>query len=479
MYSFAFRSYIRGQNIPLDEVEMAERERKRQIAIAHQQAIRQQLEEKEKRRKEERQKRIQEEMEEELRIERERELDRQRREIEIKRMQEKNERERKRKEALQEALEIAQKAANQKGEKQKLLKQNMNENIREMNKSPRKDEIGASSNDHNVSEKPEEKLNNENDMELNNAVKTQNANVLKDTNRVENEVNNNRSLTPRQQLLSFRDNSLAFVLQSPLDTLQGMPFAVLMPTLGNSLPQTLPIAVPITTVENTAVQVQQPDRTQNRLLTPTQYRNKHFCDSSTQTDCLDYNHNENNAGEKFIREKMSTLDINECKRFKERRREIAAERPKWGVNKPQMRYLKQSEKDPLYQRRKIKQKIRQIKVYNDKYSNYSARSSDDSQVDSPTHQRRRERTSRASWRKNEHLFARNVSVYQTEIIPLESDRDQIYYKHHTHRCCCQCFSDKVVHDDNVRTVEMLKVHQNRNELPQCSSFGSIDDSQAD
>lgn len=448
---------------------MAERERRRQIAIAHQQAIRQQLEEKERHRKEERERRIREEREEELRIERERELDRQRREQELKRIQEKNERERKRKEALEEALEIAQKAAREKLEKQKLLKQNINENIREKNKSPRKEEICCD-------EKPEEKLNNEtNETELlSKVVKTQSASV-KETNRIENEVtnnnNNNRSLTPRQQLLSFRDNNLALVLPTPLDSLQGMQFAVLMPTLANSLP----IAVPINAVDTNTVQMQHNERTQNRLLTPTQYRNnKQFCDSSTQTDTLDYNHNET-TDERYAREKMSTLDVNE-NRSKKRAKEAAEERPKWGVNRPQIRYLKQSEKDPLYQRRKIKQKIRQIKVYNDKYSNYSARSSDDSPGNSPTHHRRRERASRASWRKNEHLFARDVSVYQTEIIPLESDRDQLYYKHHTHRCCCQCLSDKIVHNDNVR---MLKVHQSRTELPQCSSFGSIDDSQAD
>lgn len=366
--------------------------------------------------------------------------------MELKKIQEKSERERKRKEALQEVLE---KAAHERTDKQKLLKQNINENIKEKSKSPRKEEITLNIN-HEIQE---EKLNNEK-IENKNEIK------VKETNRMEDEVNNNRSLTPRhQQLLSLRDNNLALVLQSPLDLLQGMQFAVLMPTLTNSLPIAVPVAA-----ENTNNIQQTSVRTQNRLLTPTQYRNnKQYCDSSTQTDSLDCNHNETHD-EKDIREKLSTLDINENRNKK--RKEMLGDRPKWGVNKPQMRYLKQSEKDPLYQRRKFKQKIRQIKVYNDKYSNYSARSSDDSQTNSPVHIRKRERASRASWRKNEQLFARNVSVYQTEIIPLESDRDQIYYKQHTHRCCCQCYSNKIT--------------QNRNELlPQCSSFGSIDDSQVD
>lgn len=437
------KTYIRGQNIPLDTVELAERERRRQIALAHQQAIRQQLEEKEKRRKEERERKIREEREEELRIERERELDRQRRELELKKIQEKSERERKRNEVLHEALE---KAATDKVEKQKLLKQNINENIKEKNKSPRKEEI-ASNNNHVTNDIQEDKLNNE---KIDNKPEVKHQNI-KETNRIEDEVNNNKSLTPRQQIVAIRDNNLAVMLPTHLDLLQGMQFAVLMP---NGLPQALPLAIPIA-MENTN------ERTQNRLLTPTQYRNnKQFCDSSTQTDSFDCNQNE----APDVAEKLSTLDINDNrnKKLKERKE---VERPKWGVNKPQMRYLKQSEKDPLYQRRKIKQKIRQVKVYNDKYSNYSARSSDDSESNSPVHNRRRERVNRPSWRKNEHLFARNVSVYQTEIIPLESDRDQIYYKQHTHRCCCQCYTDKI--------------HQNKNELPQCSSFGSIDDSQGD
>lgn len=361
-------------------------------------------------------------------------------------MDERKERERKRKEALEEALEIAQKTANERTNKQKLLKQNMNENIKEKSKSPRKQEQTEEKHDNDEKQT--------NPTELNNTTKPP---PTKDTNKSEEEISN----TPRQ-LMSFRDN-LALVLQSPLDTIQGMQFAVLMPTLGTSLPQALPIAVPIAVSAES--NFQPVERTHNRILTPTQYRHKHFCDSSTQTDSLDSNRNDND--ERFVREKMGGLDINDNRVRRKERGMKEEERPKWGVNKPQMRYLKQSEKDPLYQRRKIKQKIRQIKVYNDKYSNYSARSSDESQADSPVHYRKRERP---SWRKNEQVFARNVSVYQTEIIPLESDRDQLYYKQHTHRCCCQCLSEKVVQKDNTRG--------HKNELVQCSSVGSID-SQAD
>lgn len=38
-----YRTYLRGQNVPLEPEELAERERRRQKAIEHQNAIRQQV----------------------------------------------------------------------------------------------------------------------------------------------------------------------------------------------------------------------------------------------------------------------------------------------------------------------------------------------------------------------------------------------------------------------------------------------------
>lgn len=66
------KTYIRGQNIPVDAQVLQERESKRQKALELQSAIKQQLEEKDRQRKAERERRIREEMEEENRIKRER-----------------------------------------------------------------------------------------------------------------------------------------------------------------------------------------------------------------------------------------------------------------------------------------------------------------------------------------------------------------------------------------------------------------------
>lgn len=416
--------------------------------------------------------------------------------MELKRVQEKQERERKRKAALQEALEIAEREAREKKQKLRLQKQNLNENT-DQRKSPSKDETII----HNVLNNNEVELNNNkaehqrnrnthteknNSSNLNEDVCNNNVNINNAANKSDHKLNNisdntetsslaenareilaininnnnNDLLTPRfhQQLPMLKENNFAVVLQTPVDMLQGMQFAVLMPTTPSGIPQALPIAVPIGLMSDSEPPA---ERTENRILTPTQYRNKRYCNSSTQTDFVDYNRNEVQQDQRYFNERFANMEINcenrnrKCRstRNEERIREVAEERPKWGANRPPTRYLKQSEKDLLYQRRKLRQKIRQNKVYNDKGS---PRSSDDSQTASPVTHRRKgyveKRQSRALWRKNDHLFARNVSVYQTEIIPLESDKDQIYYKSHSHKCCCQCLNG-----NHMKSVDVLNL----------------------
>lgn len=72
------KTYLRGQNVPLDENILQEREARRQKALELQSAIKHQLEERERRRKEEKQQRLNEERAEEERIERERDEEKQR-----------------------------------------------------------------------------------------------------------------------------------------------------------------------------------------------------------------------------------------------------------------------------------------------------------------------------------------------------------------------------------------------------------------
>lgn len=69
---------MRGQNLPIDADILHEREEKRQRALEHQKAIKQQLEDQERKKREEREKKVKEERIEEERIKKERELEKQR-----------------------------------------------------------------------------------------------------------------------------------------------------------------------------------------------------------------------------------------------------------------------------------------------------------------------------------------------------------------------------------------------------------------
>ncbi|KAJ8956415.1 hypothetical protein NQ314_006743 [Rhamnusium bicolor] len=500
-YSHHRNTYIRGQNIPIDSVELAERERRRQVAMVHQEAIRLQLEERERMRREERERRIQEEHEEELRIEREQEIERQRKENELRKMREKQERERKRKEAIQEAIELAQKAA-QLEKTRRINKQtsnhdkNITENITEkdkmsgseLNESNKKSEIIIDSetkdekksnncdqlnNTRNITPR-NEILNNEinNNLEIKGKTiespRSPKKNVIDNKpptppmptskenfnnqcyNNNNNYINNNVASTP---LFTPRTDNLALVIQTPLDALQNVQYALLVP----ATPQNIPIAVPINVPQtdrscNTS-------RTENRILTPTQYRikNRGVCDSSTQTEDSDFGRTGTaEHKEKYVREKLTNLELTYDNRNRKERRsrsESVEERPKWGANRPPTRYLKQSEKDPLYQRRKLRQNMRDNKTYD-------KNSSDESQTATTPRSYRKKgyiekRHSRALWRKNDQVFTRNIRMYQTEIVPLESDKDQIYYK--ARDCCCVCRCERHQGSGENIKFDILKI----------------------
>lgn len=72
------KTYLRGQNVPLDAGILQEREARRQKALELQNAIKQQLEEKDRQRKEERERRMREERLEDERILKEREKEKER-----------------------------------------------------------------------------------------------------------------------------------------------------------------------------------------------------------------------------------------------------------------------------------------------------------------------------------------------------------------------------------------------------------------
>lgn len=83
------RSFLRGQNVPLQAEILEERQRRREKALQHQTAIRQQLEERERRRREERERRQREERLEEERVRREQDEQRRRLEDEQRRLRDK------------------------------------------------------------------------------------------------------------------------------------------------------------------------------------------------------------------------------------------------------------------------------------------------------------------------------------------------------------------------------------------------------
>ncbi|XP_023289120.1 myb-like protein X [Orussus abietinus] len=131
------KTYLRGQNIPVDADVLQEREARRQKALELQSAIKQQLEERDRQRKEEKERRLREEREEEERIRREREKEKERFEEEQRRLKEKEEAKQKKAEAMREVLEAAERLAR---EEKKQRRRRDEEDPRQNQESVRKGE---------------------------------------------------------------------------------------------------------------------------------------------------------------------------------------------------------------------------------------------------------------------------------------------------------------------------------------------------
>ncbi|XP_018332191.1 histone-lysine N-methyltransferase, H3 lysine-79 specific-like isoform X2 [Agrilus planipennis] len=446
------RSFIRGQNIPLDPVEVAEREQKRQRALAHQEAIKLQLEEKERKKKEERERKLNEERMEEVRLEKEREIERERVEREQKALKEKQEKEQKRKEAMKQALELAQKQAEemrkQKTRTNVILPECSAENPEKCQKPESKEEVE----DSKIRKQLKEIDTSFEETEIK-KVSQESSNKILD-NSIDCAVNNRPGTSAK--LIQTPNQHL--ILQPSLETINSMPFALLMSN-GNGGTSLVPIAIPITTFG----EEQSPKRTINRVLTPSSYRHRKFRNSSTQTDSsflLDRrkcNKNRISAQKKRIfsnyesSRRGSRVGTSDSLNL--------SDRPKWGANRPHTRYLKQSEKDLLYQRRKSRTKRCQSRNYERKDNNYSPHSSDDSETASANVYSNNEtikKRTRALWQKQDNISGLNP--LKTEIIPLETHNNQIYYKlPECEKCFCRC------HNSNTTTTDILKIdHDTKN-----------------
>lgn len=276
-------------------------------------------------------------------------------------------------------------------------------------------------------------------------------------------ISNSRSLTPR--LHSPRNNSsnftprpeqqFAYFFQPTLEGLPNVQYAVLIPTAQYSIavaPQN------DHTVPDSA-------RTENRILTPTRYRNNALkCDSSTQTDSTIFNSGRSSDGgdirEKYLREKMSNLELSyeNKRRVRRSRSETMDDRPKWGVNRPPTRYMKQSEKDPVYQRRKLKRESANEK-----------NSSDESRTGTPIRHRKKDvnakRRSRARWRTEERIFSGTDTTYPSELVRIETDKDQLYLK-----CCCTCRCPRHSSSGSGQ-VDILRIEENNQWDPPSEPHG--------
>ncbi|KAM3966136.1 LOW QUALITY PROTEIN: uncharacterized protein ACR2FA_012436 [Aphomia sociella] len=396
------RTFLRGQNVPLEPEIKAQRENKRIKALELQSAILSQLEDREKRRQEEREIRLREERLEELRIQRQQEEDRLRLEEEKRKHEEKQLMEKKL-ETLKKALEDAEKKARLEKEKRFIShRQNMNTVISIENKTKDEDTtrnvISSNTNTgilRNESMSPT-KTNRTYDVHSAKSHK-------KDCDSHQTtEFNSPRSMGPGNlnlfihsvPPLALTDNQFSIVpigINGNGDIVSSQPnsiqLAVLVPqNLTNNL-----YNVSLNSLNNIQ------ELTDNgKVLTPRKYRPEKTKDVSTQTETnicksttdkiveteelernidKDYPNIDENAPQESHH---NTLKKDRRFRSEERYKKDIENRPKWGVNRPAAQYKKQSEKDPFYsQKRKMRQK------YRPQARQYLSQSSEDSRSPSP------------------------------------------------------------------------------------------------
>ncbi|KAK6645501.1 hypothetical protein RUM43_001778 [Polyplax serrata] len=380
------KNFLLGQNAPIPPEVMEERERKRKKALEHQNAIKKQLEEREFKRKQEKEKRIQEEKLEEERIKKEQEIERLRYEEEQRKIKEKEEFDKKREEAMKEAIEMAEKRAREEkkrnkrqaaederknscANKEKFSKVEKTVPLIEMvanqRKQSRKSKRTSEVAEANVKQPKEEEKK-----------------VWKDSSSQFEEI----QLTNSFQLLNMNglpvDGGLALMLDNtPKDSgfilpPEGVQLALLM-SPRNTAPanQIIPLSPPFSESVTSG----------ERTLTPSKYRiNQRYhynpSNKSTQTDfrcssgwigsCsagkrrrlnLRYGKTGNSVGvQKSGNVEKVHKHSRHCTTSKHRSKasKVSLEdRPKWGINRPSVQYMKQSEKDPYYQK-KLKEKLK-------------------------------------------------------------------------------------------------------------------------
>ncbi|XP_026316755.1 myb-like protein X isoform X2 [Hyposmocoma kahamanoa] len=391
------RTFLRGQNVPLEPEIRAQRENKRLKALELQSAILSQLEEQEKRRHEEREKKQREERLEEIRMQRQQEEDKQRLEEEKRRNQEKQLQEQRKLETLKKALEEAEKKAKLEKEKRfSTLKQNINTSVSSEPKS-KVDECVTTENTIPSEATSPTKSNRTYDVHSAKSEK-------KDTSMPTTEFN-----TPRAAAAGPGNLNL-YIHSVPPIALTDNQFNIVPLGINgngeivNTQPNSVQLAVLVPqNLSNSLYNVSLNSLTNisdfsdtSKILTPRKYRITKTKDATTQTDFdisklttnkiietedlprnnhRDYSNIDENAPQDSHH---STLKKDRRFRSEERYKKDIENRPKWGVNRPAAQYKKQSEKDPFYsQKRKMRQK------YRAQARQYLSQSSDDSRSPSP------------------------------------------------------------------------------------------------
>ncbi|XP_053606313.1 myb-like protein X isoform X2 [Plodia interpunctella] len=394
------RTFLRGQNVPLEPEIKAQRENKRIKALELQSAILSQLEDREKRRQEERENRLREERLEELRIQRQQEEDRLRLEDEKRRNEEKQLLEQRKLEALKKALEDAEKKARLEKEKRfnsyrQNLTSSVNNNVGTDNKLSEELNANNISNHENETMSPT-KTHRTYDVH---SAKSQKKDC--DSHQT-TEFNSPRSVGPGNvnlfihsvPPLALSDNQFSIVpigINGNGEIISGQPSSIQLAVL---VPQNLTnnvYGVSLNSINNVS-EFSDP----RKILTPRKYRAGKTKDASTQTESNPCNFTIDKIVatedlERNIDKDYSNIDENapqenhhnimkKDRRFRseERYKKDLENRPKWGVNRPAAQYKKQSEKDPFYsQKRKMRQK------YRPQARQYLSQSSDDSRSPSP------------------------------------------------------------------------------------------------
>ncbi|XP_047535024.1 myb-like protein X [Vanessa atalanta] len=385
------RTFLRGQNVPIEPEIKAQRETKRVKALELQSAILNQLEEREKYRQEERERKLREERIEELRIQKQQEEDLLRLEDEKRKIKEKQLFEHRKLEALKKALEDAEKKAKQEKEKKFNCHRQLTSSIETL------DSKESNLTEHYETEQPSP-IKTCSPTKTNRTYNIQSSQNKESNSQQTTTFNSPRSL-PASNLnlfihnvppLNLTDNQFnvvpigitnaAEIINNQSNNIQ---LAVLLPQNKNLYSMSLNSVNNLHELEDL-----------EKVLTPSKYRTHRTKDAYTQTDINTTSQVcekiEKDDVIRYVDKNYSKIDENapqDCHRNTKKDRRLRSEerykkdiesRPKWGANKPVAQYKKQSEKDPFYtQKRKIRQK------YRPQIRQYVSQSSEDSRSPSP------------------------------------------------------------------------------------------------